>query len=355
MAVFPVVKGIRLRASKINNCGLPIAGPANRIVTSGFVTASLSPVMKDREELEQQNAEGKVCVADTTPAVRKYYNIELELCKVNTGLISMFNGWSQILGHDDKAIGITDKSEVEQDFGVAIEIWTGGRADEDCPTPTTDDIFSVGSSGRQYGYLLFGGGEFTLGDVEVGAQISNFTLSGITWAIPAWGRGPYNVAGTDAAGTPGRLLTPVDPDSHFTLFRTPVAPPEPTEGEEPEPLSIAALFVDPDFYFGGPNGEPAADIAPEQGPTKYTVEITGAPTGGTFTLEVGGVETGPIAFNPNAAAIETAINALPHIFGAKVTGTSTFTLELPGGGAVAKGDVSLTGGTTPDVTVTLVP
>ena len=116
----------------------------------------------------------------------------------------------------------------------------------------------------QYGYLLFGGTEFTLGNIEVGASISTFTLSGITIPMPQWGRGPYNVAGTDAAGTPGRLLTPLDDDAHFTLFRTPVAPPEVTPGAAAVPLDIAGKFVDPDFYFGGPSGAPAADIAPEQ-------------------------------------------------------------------------------------------
>ena len=49
MAQFPVVKGVRARFTKINSCGRPIAGPANRLVTSGFVSVNLSPVMKDAE------------------------------------------------------------------------------------------------------------------------------------------------------------------------------------------------------------------------------------------------------------------------------------------------------------------
>lgn len=264
MSVFPVVKGIRLRATKINRCGLPIEGTANRIVTDGFVSVRLTPVMKDAEELEQQNAEGKVCVQDRTPPTRKHHTIEVELCNVNTGLISLFNGWSQVLDYADNPIGFQDNEYVDSDYGVALEIWTGGRSDEDCPVPATDNIFSNAGSGKSYGYLLLGGTEFTLGNIEISAAISTFTLSGISLEMPQWGRGPYNVAGTDANGTPGRLLVPVGDDAHFTLFRTPVEPPPVTPGSEPVPLDITNTFVAPDFYFGGPSGAPAADVAPDQ-------------------------------------------------------------------------------------------
>ena len=264
MAVFPVVKGTRLRATKTNSCGLPIAGPANRLVTDGFVTFKLSPVMQDAEELEQRNAEGRTCVSERTPPERKYYTVEAEFCNVNTGLITLFNGWEQVLDYDDLPVGFRDQKEVESDYGVALELWTGGKAEDDCPTPTDDSIFSAASTGRKYGYLLTSGTEFTLGDVEIGAQVSTFTLSGISFAMPQWGRGPYNVAAIDADGTAGRLLTPTSDKEHFTMFRTPVAPPEVTPGTEPCPLGISTLFTTPNFYFGGPAGAAAADVAPAQ-------------------------------------------------------------------------------------------
>lgn len=264
MAVFPVVKGVRMRATKVNSCGLPIEGPANQVVTDGFITYTMSPVMQEAEELEQRNAEGRVCVSDRTPPERKYYNISLALCSVNTCLISMFNGWQQELGHDGESIGFRDQRTVESDYGVALEIWTGGKADNDCPTPESDSIFSATSTGRNHGYLLAFGTEFTLGDIEVGASVANFTLSGITFAAPQWGRGPYNVLPIDAAGTAGRLLTPINNDQHFQLLRTSIAPPEITPGAECAPLGITDVFTTPDFYFGGPADEPAADVAPPQ-------------------------------------------------------------------------------------------
>jgi hypothetical protein len=132
VSVFPVVKGIRLRATKINRCGLPIPGESNRIVTDGFVSVALNPVMKEADDLEQVNAEGKVCVTDRTPPTRKYHTVEVVLCNVNTGLISLFNGWEQVLDYDNSPIGFQDSEFVDADYGVALEIWTGGRADDDC-------------------------------------------------------------------------------------------------------------------------------------------------------------------------------------------------------------------------------
>lgn len=264
MATFPIVKGTRLRATKINSCGLPIAGSANYLVTDGFVSFSLSAVRKDAEELEQTNAEGRVCVTDRTPPERKYYTVEAELCNVNTGLITLFNGWEQVTDWDDNSVGFRDQETVDADYGVALEVWTGGRADDDCPVPEDDDIFSASATGRKYGYLLLGATEFTLGDIEIGAQVSTLTLSGITIAMPQWGRGPWNVVDTDGTGTAGRLIDPVNAESHFTFLRTAIAPPDVTTGSEPQALAIASIFTDPDFYFGGPSAEPAADIAPAQ-------------------------------------------------------------------------------------------
>lgn len=361
--VFPVVKGIRLRATKINRCGLPIPGPKNRIITDGFITADLTPVMRDAQELEQANAEGKICVAERTPPTRKWYTVELNLCNVNSGLISLLNGWPQVLGYDDTPIGFQDKADVDGDYGTMLEIWTGGKSDDDCPTPTLDTIFSAPTSGRQYGYFLFGGVEFTLGPINIGEVVSTFTLSGITVATPQWGRGPYNVAGTDAVGTPGRLLVPVGKDPHLTVFRTPVAPPEVTTGGEPQALDILGKFVDPAFYFGGPANEPAADVAPGQDEASYDVAVTGGPTSGTFTLiytDGGGTAatTAPIEFDALPADVESALAALSNLEPAEVDVSGTapaWTAVFVNGGTLAKGTTSFVGGTTPDVTVVVTP
>lgn len=91
------------------------------------------------------------------------------------------------------------------------------------------------------------------------------------------------------------------------------------------------------------------------------VTITGTPTGGTFTLQVAGQTTAPIAYNAAASAVQSAIRALSGVWsGATVTGSGPYTITLSasvGGAAAAiSADGSgLTGGTNVLVTVAQSP
>src|SRR5699024_1382623 len=64
---FGVVRGKRMRATRVDSCGLPIAGAGSTIVTKGFIEVGWQAVMKDAEDKEQQNADGQLCVVDRTP------------------------------------------------------------------------------------------------------------------------------------------------------------------------------------------------------------------------------------------------------------------------------------------------
>ncbi|MGW5689794.1 phage tail tube protein [Streptomyces asiaticus] len=94
-----------------------------------------------------------------------------------------------------------------------------------------------------------------------------------------------------------------------------------------------------------------------------TVTITGTPTGGTYTLTFSGQTTGNIVYNATASAVQSALEALSNVNPGDVTcaggphpGTP---ITVTFGGQYAGADVtqmtadstSLTGGTTPTVTV----
>lgn len=85
----------------------------------------------------------------------------------------------------------------------------------------------------------------------------------------------------------------------------------------------------------------------------WTSEITGAPTGGVWTLLVDGDTTADIAFDATNAAIAAALNLLDGVSGVKVTGTAVKTVTFTEPVLLTAADV-LTGGTTPGVTVTKV-
>ncbi len=91
---------------------------------------------------------------------------------------------------------------------------------------------------------------------------------------------------------------------------------------------------------------------------QQTVTVTGSPTGGDFKLSFEGVQTAVIAHNATASAVQTALRALAGIgsSGVKVSGpaggpwVADFTVET-GRAPLSLGTNSLTGGTSPSVTV----
>ncbi|MFJ1459747.1 hypothetical protein [Nocardia sp. N2S4-5] len=268
-AEFGVVRGKAARFTKANRCGRPIEGEGNYAVTKGFVTSTLTPVLKDAEELEQQNADGDICASDRTAPEIKWFEVQMEFCGVSTCIWTMLGGWAPVIDYKGDPVGFETTRKVVTDSGVVMELWTGTSSDDACATPTTDDVFgqSDEATGDLYGYFLVGVKEWQLsGGLEIGRQVSTFTLSGITYDIRGWGRGPYNVVPIDASLTPGRLLAPVgslvDGISDLHVESTPIAPPAPTDGCCT--LAVQSIFTAPNYYYGGPAAAPAADIAPDQ-------------------------------------------------------------------------------------------
>lgn len=97
---------------------------------------------------------------------------------------------------------------------------------------------------------------------------------------------------------------------------------------------------------------------------RQTVTITGTPTGGTFTLTFDGEATAGIAYNANAAAVQSALEALSNVNSGDVTvgggpgpGTA-YTVDFAGQylgdnvPVMTASGASLTGGTSPAVAVT---
>lgn len=348
---YAVVKGEALRVTKTDKCGTPLEGPANRIVTDGFIRFQVDPEMKAREDLEQTNAAGKVCVSANTPAERKWWNIEVQLCGVDPDLFALIAAWARVTDYDGNPVGVKDRKSVETETGVMFELWTGQSDDDGCEIPTDDSIFSAAAGGSQWGYFTIGGKEFVSSALAVEASPSTFTLTGRSFAPKRWGRSPYNPAAIDSSGTAGRLLVPLyDPveENHLALFSTPVAPPKPTNGACE--LKVQSIFTGPsNTYFGAT----AADVAPAQPMCNgkvYTVAVTGT---GNWLALVGAEDTANIAHTALPAAVQSAIEALPNVEVGQVqvagtAGNYTVTLD-PSLPALTADGTGLTGGA---VTVT---
>ena len=228
---FPVVKGKRMRVTRVGHCGLPLAGESSTIVTKGFITVGLTKVTKDAEDLEATNAEGEVCVADRTPPELKWWEVTLTMCDVDPELLSFFTDDPVVLDYAQRPVGFRSSKKVKVNGGAAVEVWTGiGGAD--CDVPADDSALEEGASAENFGYFLTPWiKEATIGDIEIGASVMNLTLTGITGPPTRWGKGPYDVVAQDAANTAGRLLTPMGHE-HLHVQRTSIAPPAVTDGAE---------------------------------------------------------------------------------------------------------------------------
>lgn len=122
-------------------------------------------------------------------------------------------------------------------------------------------------------------------------------------------------------------------------------------------INAGNLIGYPAYYNRGVSGSYR-----RSGSRVQVVTITGTPTGGTFTLAIGGQVTPALAYNAAAATVQSAIRALGTPWaGATVAGSAggPYTVTLsPLGGASAPINASgagLTGGTAPQVVVAQSP
>lgn len=242
MAGMKVVRGKRLRVTRVDRCGMPLAGPQSTLVTKGFVTVTYSQAMKDAEDLEQTNADGEICVADRTPPQIKWATVNITLCDVDPALLALMTGMPQVLDHDNDPVGFRINREIQTDQGFALELWSG-TAGDDCQEPTDDSILEATEPVMDYGYWLAPAVvEGVIGDIEIGASVTTFTVSGRAVSAPRWGRGPYEVVAADEENTPGRLLAPIHAGDFIHVQRTSIAPPEVTDG--------ASELTVPTPYYG---------------------------------------------------------------------------------------------------------
>lgn len=225
---YPMVRGRRMRVTRLDGCGNPVLSPDSVVVTKGFISVQLTANIEEGEEINVTNANGDVCILDTPCPKFINYSVEIQFCDVNPTLFNLMSG-QPLITNDDDVIGFAMDSEVSAcDSGFALELWTG------VPTDACEP-----GAGQSYGYLLL---PFlrsgVLGDFSIENAAINFTLTGAqTKKGSGWGVGPYDVLVT--AGVPAPLPEAVTVGQHLITFVTTLAPPE--DDCEPEALGIEAV------------------------------------------------------------------------------------------------------------------
>lgn len=213
MSEFGTVRGRRMRVTRTDDCCAPATGAGDSVVTDGFVTVNYSPELEDRDEILLKNAGGEICVNDTIAPQLKWYNLEMEFCKVSPDLFALLTGQTVVDDFDMESVGITITESPDTDR-FALEVWSKipGEACTEGSTP--------------YGYFLVPcASEGVFSDFTIENDAITFTINARSQTPNDWDSGPYDVVAQDSGGTAGPLLDPLTDDAHLHLQKTTIAPP----------------------------------------------------------------------------------------------------------------------------------
>lgn len=222
-----LLRGRRLRLTRLDSCGRPVYGDGSSATSKGFISISFTANTAESDEILVQNASGERCVFEPAETSLTGYGLEMEFCEVDPDLFALVTGQEVVLDADGNSTGFDVDTDVDLSaMAFALELWMGAGSGD-------GDSCSTGGEGN-FGYLLLpflrGGivGDFT---VENGAI--TFTLTGAnTRDGNAWGVGPYSDIQM-SGGSPSAMLTAVKPTTALRLIQTGVAPPEVVSGTRP--------------------------------------------------------------------------------------------------------------------------
>ena len=78
----------RLRATRLDECGVPVEGDCSTVVTDGTITVEIAREYEDREDFFKKNGDGVFCVKETDPPILKWINLTMTMCDVDPHPVS---------------------------------------------------------------------------------------------------------------------------------------------------------------------------------------------------------------------------------------------------------------------------
>lgn len=221
-----LVKGRRIRLTRVDGCGRPVFGENSQAVSKGFISVALTANTTDTDEVNLTNAAGERCIYIPAESSIASYSVEIAFCDVDPELFSLATGQQVVLDAAGNAIGLSVDTAIDTTAsGFALELWAGVGDDDACASGALSS----------YGYFLLpflkGG---IIGDFTVENDAVTFTLTGATTRDGnAWGVGPYNNVFTDAEGDLTPLPEAISTTAALWWAKTNAAPPEPFVGSRP--------------------------------------------------------------------------------------------------------------------------
>jgi len=302
-----LVKGRRIRVTKLDACGRPIYGDDSQVVSKGFIQVAFTANTTESDEINVTNAAGEVCVYEASVTSLVGYGIEVQFCEVDPELFSLVTGQPVVLGADGSTvIGFDVDTKIGlENSRFSLELWAGAPSGDACSTE--------GAQGS-YGYLLLpfltGG---ILGDFTVENGAVTFTLTGAnTKEGNGWGVGPYRdiMLSNDVTPVPGPMTSPVSTSVALRTMIVDVAPPEDACGArpvlDPDADAITEISGTPDGADVDFTTTPAATSPVWWDFGDGTWDYVAAPGSTTHTYAASGTYT--VRASANGEWVETTVN-----------------------------------------------
>lgn len=190
-----LVKGRRIRVTRLDGCGRPIYGDDSQVVSKGFISVAFTANTTESDEINQTNAAGEVCVYEASVTSLVGYGVEIAFCNVDPELLALVTGQNVVVGADGSTVvGFDVDTKIGlENSNFALELWAGSPTGDACAT---------GAAQGSFGYLLLpflNGG--ILGDFTVENGAVTFTVTGAnTKEGNSWGVGPHRDVMLTASG-----------------------------------------------------------------------------------------------------------------------------------------------------------
>lgn len=220
---YSLVRGRRMRVTRLDGCGAPVVGTESSAVTEGFISVAFTAQTTEAEAITVVNAGGKTCIDDKGTPAFNGYGLEITFCGVQPCILEMLTGQPVVTDAEDEVVGFKMNTSVDQSAqAFALELWSG-----------VPGVACEAGAGGSYGYILVPFvSSGVVGDFTIENAAVNFVVTGAsTKDGNGWGTGPTSylpVAGV--GGVASALPEALDPDDHLYVVWTSVAPPDATDG-----------------------------------------------------------------------------------------------------------------------------
>lgn len=205
-----------VRLTRLDRCGKPVTG-LNSIASECVASLAMNPDIDEQDDILYRAANGSLCGVKKGCPTLLGYDIELNFFQVSPEITSILTGDPEVLDFSGDVVG-NDSCSIQCDLGFGLEFW----AELIAPVCST-----TGNQRYLYGLIPWVTNGY-INDLELGSEAISFQLVGSSRAGGQWGTGPYNVVATDAANTPGRLLTPIGATCHRRMQIVTVPPATPS-------------------------------------------------------------------------------------------------------------------------------